>query len=366
MTFVLCTLVAGSLFAGCGIVADPERRVIATVGEREITRRDFNRILREMPLSERPWIASHQDMVDAVQAYIDREVLLREAVRLEAQGQIAVPDQAAEQNYFENNPEIVDVRLVTDPGVLAVDEDGLAMMQEAIEQGIEAARRDLLAEQALAFLVARAAGSGEIVITEADFEAAYRAHRDELLDFERIWVRGLLFPVLPENDGVVQQVAGDARRQLDAGADLDAVIEQHLIDPDAPIHDVRRMGLPLETDIPNDPRLPQYRGLWDDVGTAEPGDIIGPLSVQPTTRFVPGPDGRPVREAVPPSIMLVELLRHQEARPLSLAESRERLQPGILEAKVMERLRAEYNARVIEDNLPSPASYGAQGTIMRE
>jgi len=355
---------------GCGVVADQERLVIATVGNREISRRDFRMIVRQLPPQDKPTIATHEDMVQAVQDYIDREALLLEADRLAQQGIIAVPDQAAESHYFSMNPELVDVRPVEDPTLFMVDEAGLQQMKDAINEGIEMARRDLLAEQALTYLVEDAIATGAIPITEAEYEAAYQAHREELEDFERVWVRGMLFPILPETDGLVQRVAADARRMIDQGRSMEEVMAQYAIDaPPAassvPPHE--RMALELETDIPNDPRLPQYRGFWDDIGTAEVGNIVGPVNVQPTTRFVPGPDGRPRRDVVPPSIMLVELLRHEPARPLTRAEARDRLTPIVIEGKILEQVRTRHNARVIEANLPAPASYAdGQRSIMRQ
>lgn len=355
---------------GCGVVADPERMVIATIGDREITRRDFARVLRQLPPQDKPIIASHADMVEAVQDYVDRGVLLLEADRLAAQGIIAVPDQAAENYYFRQNPEIVDVREVTDPTLFMVDAEGLAAMQQAVQDGIEMARRELLAEQALTYLVQDALATGEIPITEAEYEAAFQARREQLKDFERVWVRGMLFPILPETDGLVQRVVADARRKIDQGLSMDEVMGQYLLEgarPDSPVPSHERMGLPLETDIPNDPRLPQYRGFWDDIGTAEAGEIVGPVNVQPTTRFVPGPDGRPVRDTVPPSIMLVELVRHEAERPLSLTEARGQLAPMVMEEKVMDRLRAQHNGRIIEANLPAPETFAdGQRSIMRQ
>ena len=368
---LLALLAIGLLPAsGCGIVADQERLVIATVGNREITRRDFRMELRNLPPQDKPIIASHADMVQAVQDYVDQEVLLLEAERLSGLGIIAVPDQAAEDRFFRQNPDIVDVREVMDPTLFMVDEAGLETMKLGIQEGIESARRDLLAEQALAYLTHEAITTGSIAITEAEYNAAFQARRDELKDFERAWVRGMLFPILPETDGLVQRVAADARRKLDQGMSVDEVMNQYMPSDNfaaSPVPPQERLAFPLETDVPNDPRLPQYRGFWDDIGTAEPGDIVGPVNVQPTTRFVTGPDGRPQRETVPPSIMLVELLRYEPERPFSLDEARELLAPRIIERKVKEQLRSQHNGRVIEENLPAPATYAdGQRSIMRQ
>ena len=91
----LCALAAISLSSCFGII-DKDRRKIAMLNGKAITRGDFNKVLRDMSPETRPNIRTKGDVRSALQNYLDKEVRKKNAEDLVAATRITIPRQKAE------------------------------------------------------------------------------------------------------------------------------------------------------------------------------------------------------------------------------------------------------------------------------
>ena len=91
--------------------------------------------------------------------------------------------------------------------------------------------------------------------------------------------------------------------------------------------DIERLKTGLESEIENNPALEKFKGFWQTASGAEVGEIIGPIYLPQYQRLVPGPDGKAQVQNMPDAFIILKVLEHEPARPLTLEEARPMIAP---------------------------------------
>lgn len=335
--------------AGCGLIADTDRLTIAEIGEREITRGDLRMAIREMPPATKPLIRTKGDVRRALENYIDQEIKLDYALDLEAEGKINVPQEIAERVYFMNNRETVDVRQIQDPGLLGMNQQELEAAKAEMQEKIEEMRLDMLREEAMRYRVQQAMATGSIEISQEEYARAYRARKDNLMFPRKAEVTGIVFPASRSES---QTLAAEVRRRLEDGEPLDELIDEY----------DEKGGVPIETMIPEDSGMPQFRSFWQEAEGQGAGAIIGPVFVEASQTQTTNAQGEPQQSRTPASFMVARIERIIQPQQKTLEEAKPDLAPAILYTKVVEQLREEYDVEIAkyEENFPDPSVYEDQ------
>jgi len=347
-SILACGLVAAVVaVTGCGLVADKDRIVIAEIGGTEITRGDLRMAIRRLPAEEKPSIRTRADVRNALNDYLDRELKRREAARLQNEGKISVSMEQAEAQYFRENPDIPDVRGLTDPSQLpvATTQAQLEGIKQTINEGIEAKRQELLQNQALIYLIEEAVTSNKYDIADEEWEREFAIQKEQLVHPAQATVKGAFVPATFQE---APAVAASIRERLAKGDALEAILE-----------DVgNRQGVqPIESTLTHDPSATFLQSFWQEVEGATEGDIVGPVLIESRQVMVPDSQGGAQPRQTPPTFLVAEILGLVEAKQKTLEEANadRDLAPALLYVKVMEDLRDQYNIKIYEDNLPDPA-----------
>ncbi len=255
--------------AGCGIVGDKDRIPMARMGENVITRGDFSMALRKLPPEQKPIIRTKGDVRSALNDYIDDQIKALEAERLEAAGEVDVDPRIAEQRFFAEHPDIMDVRGVTDVNTLpvAITPVELENLKQSIEEGIARTRRELLRENAMRHLVIQAFQTNRFEISEAEWEREYKIQKSGLFHPPRATVKALAIAAVNDEAAAI---AAEFRQRVDRGEAFNDVFDEYVADA---------KGTALETEMVYDPAAPHLRSFWESVNGIAPGSLFGPVTI---------------------------------------------------------------------------------------
>ncbi len=340
--------VVAALAAGCGVVADQDRIQVASFDGEAFTRGDLMAVIREKPPEERPIIRTRRDLREALEDHIDTEIKVSLGLQLQAEGAIDVPRDAARQVYFAQNPEQAQALQMVNPEEWGLDAAGLMAMEDEMEFRIDRLHDRMLGEEAVRHRIRQALASGALTVTEDEVRAEFEARGDSIVQHETVAVDGVFFP---GNQPNAMNVAAEARRQLDQGADIEDVAAQYVETGQA-----RRIRTRLVND-PASPAMQRYHRFWAQATGAEEGEGVGPILIPSPEVGRQSPGGETQWEQLPDSYLVCKIVEHTEERPLTLEEAQDELAGPILYRKVMEQLRAEYGVEIYEDQLPDPALF---------
>ena len=344
---VLCACIA----SGCGVIADKGRIKIARIDDKYVTRDDLNKAIRALPSDERPTIQTPGDVLKALNDYLDRQIKQKEATRLEGEGKIHVARELAAMRFDARHPEW-SVR-IANPEDYALTPTDLDYWKEERELGIDREHKRLLGEQALAYLIGEALRDGVMSISEEEYEREYTMQKYNLKNPEEAAVRGLYFP---EQMAGALESAVQAMARLQAGEGIDALAREY---------GDKGAGV-LETRIVNDPQLGmKFRTFWEKASGAEPGSVVGPIFIREWVKQELDIQGKIVRQPLPDAFFVCSLVDRKPETPKTLEEAKPDLQPGLLYAKMMARLREQHGVEVYEDKLPDPGMYDTRSIFSK-
>jgi PPIC-type PPIASE domain len=340
---VAVLLGSAAVLAGCSKLADPNQIIIAKYQGENIRRADIKRVLREMTDEERPLIQSRDDLLKALNDYLDTRIKADVASKLKSAGAIEVPRDLAKQVYYSKHPEFINLDKVDDPSAMNVTEVGLAALQAEVEFGIDDELAKLYEEAAIQYKVSEYIQNRRGIISESELRNEYEVRKDALVQFELIEFDAMRFPAAAQ--------AAAVRRRIDAGEDFTTLLEaMYAADPNS----VQRSA------FENNPANPKFRQFWYTVTGCKKGDIFGPLPLPEHDAMQPGPDGKPVRKRMPPAYVVLQIQNEVPARPKTFEEAQQELVIPIVYRRVMDALRKEYGIEIYEDKLYRPEGYGDQ------
>ena len=347
-------LIASAVFAtGCGMIADKDRIVIATLDGDNITRGDFAKILRDMTDEDRPLIQNKSDFLNALNAHIDNQIKSGLAKELLKKRKISVPREVSRKAYFEAFPEyrtIYEMRdssesLVED---LEITEGDLVAVRAEIEFGIDDIEEKLLREEAVRYTVNAAVREGGLAISDEEFQREFESVGADIKRLERVEFQAIL---IPETQPEALREAGDVRRRLDAGESFESLAEKYRSQNPLYI---------LESVLQNDPTSVKFRAIWEAISSRGEGDTIGPTFLPSFEQVSEGPTGRMQSRVMPNSYIVMKIISHTPESEMTWEEARSDLAPGLRMRKTLDRLREEHGVQVFEKNLPDPSGFGDQ------
>ncbi|MBN2309469.1 MAG: peptidyl-prolyl cis-trans isomerase [Candidatus Hydrogenedentes bacterium] len=335
--------VVGVLSAGCGLIADKDRIRIAKINDRYVTRGELSRVIREMPADERPRIVTQGDVLNALQNYIDHLVKQAAAAELKGEGKIHVPREDAAMLFDMRHPEY---RVkVTNPQDYNLTQSDLQFWEQEREIGIDRVVKQILGEQAVAYLIREALNDGVLTITDEEYEKEYELRRFDLKNYERVTVRGVYFP---EGHPEATSLAADAVKRMKSGETPEDVASQYT---------EAGAGI-LETQVVNDPRLAAKFGpFWEQASGADKDSVVGPVFIRGWVKQEMTIQGEVTQQQLPNAYFVCVVLNRTPETPKTLEQAKKDLQPSILYAKMMERLREQSRVEIYEDKLPDPSMY---------
>lgn len=354
------------LAAGCGMIADKDRIVVARLGGENITRGDLYHIIREMDDKDRPNIRNKGDLLRVLNAHIDERIKLPLGRELDASLPEAERERyvaLAREQVFRDNEEM-NYRAVyamqppadgqPTPAMQAynISVQGLRNMKDLIDDQVDALYEKLLAELALMRLAEQALEAGELELNREDLAIEYELRREEFRQFEWIKFDAIRFP--NTRDGAV--AAAQLREQAAAGAVFDAVLER--VARDAP----DRMMLSQE--IEHNTGDSKFADFWRDVAGARPGSVLGPVFL-PEHQGIAVHGEQMVATEVPAAFLALKVLDHRPAENLTLdqvlarPDALRKLAMPVAQAVMMEKLREEQGVEIYEDRLPDVGALGS-------
>jgi hypothetical protein len=349
--WVVVAAVCVVLGPGCGLIADPDRRKVAKIDDRYITRADLYDVIRKLPDDERPLIQTKGDLLAALEAYISRELKTQEAERLLAEGKIHIPREQAVLFYDRMHPE--QLMKVANPEEYSLTEHDLRFARDQREIGIDRELKRLEGERAILYLVEEGVTTGLLEVTDEEYAREYELRQFELTHPERSTVRGIYFPVDLEDAGAL---VTEARSRLAAGEELEAVIAAY----------ADKGGVVLETRIVDDRQTERkFASFWEKAHGAEAGSVVGPVYIRGWEKLEQDIRGTMQKHQLPDAFFVCKVLDHTPKTPKSLEEAKIDLQVTILYAKVMDRLRDQHGVEIYEENLPDPSVYDDTQSMMR-
>ena len=352
-TLGLVLIALAGIATGCGMIADKDRIVIATLDGNNVTRGDFAAILRNMTDEDRPLIQNKNDFRHALNDYLDGEVKSGLAKKLRAEKKISVPREVSREAYFKAFPEyrtIYETRdsnesLVED---LGITEGDLVAVRAEIEFGIDDIEEKLLREEAVRYVVNEAVRDGTLVISDEEFQREFKLVGADIKRLETIEFQAIL---IPETQPEALREAGDIRRRLGSGEPFESIAEKYRSQSPRYI---------LESVLQNDPTSTKFRAIWDAVSSRGEGDIVGPTFLPSFEQVSEGPTGRTQSRVMPNSYIVMRILNHTPESEMTWEEARPDLTPGLRVRKMLDRLREEHGVQVFEKNLPDPSGFGDQ------
>lgn len=338
---------------GCGMIADKDRIVIATLDGNNITRGDFAEILRKMTDEDRPFIQNKADFLDALNDYIDDRIKSSLSEKLQKERKISISREVSSAVYFESFPEYRQIYEGRGAGeslveTMGVSEGELVALRAEIEFGIDDVENKLLREEALRYTVDEAVREGSLEILDEEFQRAFEASGTGLKRLEMIEFQAIL---IPEKQPEALREAGDIRRRLDAGESFELIAEKYRSKNPASI---------LEATLQNDSESMKFRAIWEAVSSRGERDIVGPVFLPSFEQVRGGSAGRTQSTAMPNSYIVIKILSHTPESEMTWQEARSDLRPGLRARKMLDRLRDERGVEVFEKHLPDPSGFGDQ------
>ena len=343
---LLNLLLALTPLIGCGEIVDPDNIVVAELDGDPIRQGDLYKHLRRLPEADRPLIQTQADILKALNDYINQQVLQDHADQLSAANLIHVPREAAKAAYFQKSPEFARIYDIPDARLVDLSPADLEAVRAQVDFAIDDEQARLLREAALHYLAQQAVASGELTLSERDFETAYQQREKEMTRLEQIEFIGIRFPT-SQPDAAAQAAA--ARRRVSAGESFDALVAEYRAkDPD----------LILESVFENDPASHRFDTFWQAASDSEPGDVL--LAFLPPFTVVEERAGLMRDIEMPASHLLFKVIQHQPAGTMSLEEAKPALTQDLYLERTMQRLRDARGVRVFDEALTDPAGLGDQ------
>ncbi len=331
---------------GCTWMTDPDGIVVARVNGENITRGDLARHLRSMPDDERPIIQNKGDLQAVLRRYIDNKIRQDLGQKLLEEGKIDIKREEVAQVYDQMHPEVLRMTQIPPERLKEYDlsEFDIQAMKEEREIGIDKLYEQAIGESAVGFRARQALTAGTLVVSDAELKEEYDMQKDQLNSFEKVEFLGIAFMGLP--DAQARAEAAKVKARVDAGEPFEQIADVYrAVDPNSV------MQISMENN-PND----KFRGFWQQVSGAQPGQVLGPVFMPPSERVAPTGGV----EQMPGFYLVLKVLQHAPAQSLTVEEARPMLLPPILIAKMMKKLYEEYEVEIYDDKLPDPAT--ATGT----
>lgn len=349
---LFATTAASLLFAGCGQITDKDRIVIAELDGEPIRRGDLRRLIRDMDDDERPIIRNKGDLLRVLNKHIDDTLLDTIVARLRGEKVISVDREQAREIYFGRNPDDRRIYALESEEDLEKSELGISVGQlnafkADMEFDIDHVEDSLYRQAALNHVTAEALEEGAIEVTEEELRNEYQYMKDRLFYFERIGFVGVRFPTsLPE----AARAAASVRQRYDDGMSFEDIVEYyHDLDP----------KLVVQSMIENNPSLDRFQSFWQKASGKQEGEVVGPVYMAAYSQAERKPDGSVEVVEHPASYVVFQVVESVPMRQKTFEEAQQEIVPVVARRKMMRKLREDHGVKVIEENLPDPARYGA-------
>lgn len=349
------------LLAGCGIVADKDRVVVATLDGKNITRGDLFSLIRGMEDSKRPIIKNKSDLLRVLNNHIDEQIKIPLGRKMQEDGLLNLSWEQALQQYFSLtgdqeqhsrmiwNMEIPEGDQTTPlMDVYNLTPKQIAATKAIIAQEVDFLLEKMLGEAAVLQLVKTDIVNQKVQFDQEDLEREYRLRKDQLKKLEWMRFAGLRFPTaLPD----AEHRAADISDRLKAGESFEEILaEFKRTDP----------GKVIESEIENNPGLPKFKGFWFAASGAEPGTVIGPVYLPEYTMQMQDAQGQVTAQTMPDAYIIFQVVERHDESTLSLEEAKAALLPELLLSEKMNELRAQHGVQIYTDKLPDPAQFAEE------
>lgn len=342
--------------AGCGLIADTSRIVVAKLDGKDITRGMLDELIYDMDDKERPNIRTRQDYLRVLNQYIDKEIKIPLGQEMAAKGEIKIDRDAAREQFLKSSGDDEEQnRLmwnmpIPKPGeedelmkVYNLTADDIKAFKNIIEQETDVIVEKLQGDQAVAVLAAKAFQSKELVLDEEALKMEYELTKDSFKSYESMTLLGLQFPTADPNSSLE---ASKVRERLNNGEKFDDILNEYL---------QKDMRYGIESSIENNPSLERFQGFWQQASGAVAGDIVGPTFMPDYGRVRTDATGRQVQETVPECWIVFKVLEAKPAEILPYEKVKHLVAAPVAFAAMMEKLREEHGVEIYEDKLRDPA-----------
>ena len=342
--------------AGCGLIADTSRIVVAKLDGKDITRGMLDELIYDMDDKERPNIRTRQDYLRVLNQYIDKEIKIPLGQEMAAKGEIKIDRDAAREQFLKSSGDDEEQnRLmwnmpIPKPGeedelmkVYNLTADDIKAFKNIIEQETDVIVEKLQGDQAVAVLAAKAFQSKELVLDEEALKMEYELTKDSFKSYESMTLLGLQFPTADPNASLE---ASKVRERLNNGEKFDDILNEYL---------QKDMRYGIESSIENNPSLERFQGFWQQASGAVAGDIVGPTFMPDYGRVRTDATGRQVQETVPECWIVFKVLEAKPAEILPYEKVKHLVAAPVAFAAMMEKLREEHGVEIYEDKLRDPA-----------
>ncbi len=337
----LCALAAIS-FSSCFGIIDKERRKIAMLNGKAITRGDFNKVLRDMSPETRPNIRTKGDVRSALQNYLDKEVRKKNAEDLVAAGKISIPRPMAEAVLRINKPEMF--YKILNPEEYHMSEQDLKYMEEEREIRIDEMLKELEAEEGVLYRIDQAVKDQTITVSDDEYLKEFELRQADLNHPERIAFSGVL---IPGDSQEARTASAEATRKLRAGSAVQDLVNEYA---------TAKAEL-LEAELEKDPTKIKFAPFWQQASGAQVNDVVGPIFIQGWTQATQDAKGSTSQRGYPAGMLALKVTDRTDASPKTLEEAKPQLQRSILYGKVMDQLRTENGVQIFEENLDDPGMF---------
>ncbi len=376
LVLLFSALIATGLTVGCGNIADKNRIRIAKVDEEYITRGDLFELLRNMDDDKRPIIRNRNDFLRVINDHIDKQLKLPLGQQLHEDGKIDVPLDRAREKFFadsgENEEQFRMIYTIEVPEsgettplmkVYNLTPSTIKGMKGIIEAQAKRVQREMLGDEAVAYLAVEAFKNGEIQISPELLKQEYDFKKDAFQQKERLSFRAIRFPMRLQN--ALEQAAA-TRKRIDAGESFEDLVNEFLKANTNPLArpKAERPSV-IESDIEHDPNLPRFRSFWETASGANENDIIGPIYLPAHQQIIQNAQGKQMAVTTPDSWLVLKVLKHFPERVMTLEEAKPRLIPPLLLAAQMKRLREEHGVEIYKNKLPDPQEADQQPAAVR-
>lgn len=341
--------------AGCGLIADQSRIVVAKLDGKDITRGMLDDLIYDMDDKERPNIRTRQDYLRVLNQYIDQEIKIPLGHEMAAKGEIKIDRDAAREQFFKSSGDEEEQNRmmwnmpIPEPGkedemmkVYNLTSQDITAMKNIIEQETDLIVEKLQGDQAVALLAAKAFQSKELVLDEEALKMEYELTKESFKSYESMTILGLQFPAA---DPDASLEASKVRERLNNGEKFDDILNEYL---------QKDMRYGIESSIENNPSLERFQGFWQQASGAVVGDIVGPTYMPDYGRVRTDATGRQVQETVPECWIVFKVLEAKPAEILPYEKVKPLVAAPVAFAAMMEKLREEHGVEIYEDKLRNP------------
>lgn len=328
--------------AGCGNLINRDLIEVAEVHGKSITRGDLTQALKRLPPEEKPVIRNQSDVLQALEHHIDGLIKAELATKLEAEGKIEIPREAAMRQLYAREPHMAASKEeLMGSGLSELEAEAFVQNRE---ERIDKIRQDLLQEVAVGYRMRQALETKEVTIADEEYAREFELRKDQLFNPEVVEFKGIY---IPQTVADAEKKALEVRRRLQGGESVDTVTAEYVQD---------QAGFALQAALPNTGEA-KFQSFWQQASGAERGMVIGPVVVHDWETIQADSQGQRRTVKLPESWLVAEVIRHEEPTPKTLDQAKADLAPALLYVKVMNRMREEAGVKIFEDQLPDPSLY---------